>query len=36
MKRKKNCEYRKSQIITINFIDFSFHIKNYILPENIV
>ena len=36
MKRKKNEEYRESQITTINFVDFTFNIKNHILLENIV
>ena len=36
MKREKNEEYRESQMTTINIFDFTFHIKNYILLENIV
>ena len=36
MQRKKNEEYRESQITTINNFGFNFYIKNYILVENII
>ena len=36
MKKKKNEEYKKSQITTMNIFNFTFYIKNYILPKNIV
>ena len=35
IKRKKNEEYRESQITTINIFGFTFYIKNHILLENI-
>ena len=36
VKRKKNEEYRESQVATINIFGFTFYIKNHILLENIV
>ena len=36
MKRKKNEEYRESQIKTIDIFGFASYIKNYILLENMV
>ena len=36
MKRKKNEEYKESQITTINVFGFTFYIKKYILLESIV
>ena len=36
MQRKKNEEYRESQITTINNFGFNFYIKNYILVENMI
>ena len=37
MKKKKNEEYKESQIKTMNiFFGFTFFIKNYILLKNIV
>ena len=36
MQRKKNEEYRESQITTINNFGFNFYIKKYILLENII
>ena len=35
MKRKKNKEYRESQI-TIKIVGFTFYIKDHILLENII
>ena len=34
MKKRKNEEYRESQITTISIFAFTFSIKNYILLEN--
>ena len=34
MNRKKNEEYKESQITTINTFGFAFYMKNYILLEN--
>ena len=36
MKRKKNEEYKESQITIINMFGFNFHVKNQILLESIV
>ena len=36
MKRKKNEEYKESQITTINIFGFNFYVKNYILLDSIV
>ena len=36
MKRKKNEEYKESQIATINIFGFTFYRKNYILLESII
>ena len=36
MKRKKNEEYKESQITTINISGFNFYVKNYILLDSIV
>ena len=34
MNRKKNEEYKESQITTVNTFGFAFYMKNYILLEN--
>ena len=34
MNRKKNEEYKESQITAINTFGFAFYMKNYILLEN--
>ena len=36
MTRKKNVEYKKSQITTMNMFNFTFYIKRYDLLENII
>ena len=36
MTRKKNVEYKKSQITTMNMFNFTFYIKRYVLLENII
>ena len=36
MTRKKNVEYKKSQITTMNMFNFTFYIKRYVLLKNIV
>ena len=36
MKKKENKESRETQITTISVFGLTFHIKNYILLENIV
>ena len=36
MKRKRNKEYKDSQITTTNIFGFTFYIENYISLENIV
>ena len=36
MKRKKNEEYRESQITAINILGFTFYLRDCILFENIV
>ena len=36
MTRKKNVEYKKSQITTMNMFNFTFYRKRYDLLENIV